>query len=205
MASTVFCEACLPIHLRVKLLSVSGDRCRRDGSPALESSCTVPPHKSVELFIFCFGSVSQNSPVHIGHQQVGLERTYASSLVPSQPFQQGRNQLRPLQRSPRAFSDTLASFADEAKEGSLLAPHRLYQKYPWQRGNAALRQLGPSRIVSASYRFPCPLFAFWPEQTLKIQVLVSLSFLLGYVDGKCFDCLSSFSSCCSSKRQRISI
>ena len=34
----------------------------------------------------------------------------------------------------RALSGTLASFADKAKEGSLLAPCCTEEKYAWQRG-----------------------------------------------------------------------
>ena len=49
MASTVFCVACLAIWLRVILFAVWSDVGPRGGTPALESSCTVPPQKSVEL------------------------------------------------------------------------------------------------------------------------------------------------------------
>ena len=50
MDCTVFCEARLAIYLRMKLFScVWSDRCPREGTPALESCCTVPPRRSVEL------------------------------------------------------------------------------------------------------------------------------------------------------------
>ena len=43
---------------------------------------------------FLFGSVAQNSPVHIAHKQAGMERTNANCLVPFHPLQQGRNKSR---------------------------------------------------------------------------------------------------------------
>lgn len=39
-------------------------------------------------------------------------------------------------------SISLSSFADKAKEGSLLAPHRTEEKDPWQRGENAATSLG---------------------------------------------------------------
>ena len=51
MAGTVFCGACLATFLRVKLISVSGAIAAHVPffTPAVGSSCIVPPPKPVEL------------------------------------------------------------------------------------------------------------------------------------------------------------
>ena len=46
---------------------VRSTRCPRDGTPALESSSTVPLQKSVELRYCLFRPVAHNSPFHIEH------------------------------------------------------------------------------------------------------------------------------------------
>lgn len=85
----------LPVYLRGKsgmcqkhLLAT-----RHIPLPVLKSRCTVPPEK---LVCICSGRLrkTQNSAVHIGHHEVGTERTNANMIASFQPFQRDRNQLR---------------------------------------------------------------------------------------------------------------
>ena len=99
MARTACSEACLAAWKFI--LCVKSTRCPRDGTPVFGSSCAVPPQKSVGLFSVRVGcSVAWNPK----WTQLGMERTTTSSLVPFQPLQPGRNQLR---HTPSGLSSNL--------------------------------------------------------------------------------------------------
>ena len=65
----------------------------RGGTPVFGSSCAVPPQKLVALFSVRVGC-SVASKFRMDTNSLEWKRATASSLVPFQPFQLGRNQPR---------------------------------------------------------------------------------------------------------------
>ena len=68
-------------------------------SGAIAAHVTVPlpytraarSRRKTQLRYDLFGLLAQ---FYLGHEQVGIEQTKANSLIPFQPFQQGRSKLR---------------------------------------------------------------------------------------------------------------
>ena len=67
----------------------------------LSSGRAARSSRKSQLVIFCSGRLLCCPDIQYGHKQLGMARTATSSLVPFQPFQPGRNNLRHALIHPR--------------------------------------------------------------------------------------------------------